>query len=63
MSADELNSIYNAHWRHLFSVCLLQTFSLQSSHRHTDEHIQAADEQFKLLTEVDGAQQERSALR
>lgn len=63
MSADELNSIYNAHWRHLFSVCLLWTFSPQSSHRHTNKHIQAADEQFKLLTEVHRAQQEKSTLR
>lgn len=52
MSADELNPIYNTHWRHLFSVCPLQTFSRQSSHRHNEECIQAADEQFKLLTEV-----------
>lgn len=52
MSADELNAIYNAHWRHLFSVWPLQTFSRQRSHRHNDERIQAADEQFKLLTEV-----------
>lgn len=63
MSADEINSIYNACWRHLFSVCPLQTFSLQSSHRHTDERIQAADEQLKLLTEVRGAQQQRPTLR
>lgn len=52
MSADELNPIYNAHWRCLFSVCPLQTFSHQRSHGHNDKCIQAADEQFKLLTEV-----------
>lgn len=63
MSADELNSIYNAHWRHLFSVCPLQTFSRQSSHGHTDECIQAADEQIKLLMEIRRAGQERSASR
>jgi len=61
MSAEELNSIYNAHWGHLFSVCLLQTLSLRSSHRDTEERIQAADEEFKLLTKY--AEQERSALR